>query len=109
MSTKTKMVLPKINVFKIADKFSHMANNFKFPFHMKMAYSSFITKTALNIKTFRRKKNDIYNILAQNIDCGYTIRIASTNLESTHNLCFVSKTKKILPVNFYGQNTIRLN
>ena len=36
------------------------------------------------------KKFDIFNIFAQNIDCGYEEAV----LTSTHNLCFGSKNKK---------------
>ena len=42
----------------------------------------------VKIENFTRKKKDIFLIFAQNIDCGYT-------LESTHNLCFGAKIRKI--------------
>ena len=45
-----------------------------------------------------QKKNDIFLIFAQNIDCGYTLeppRLNEAVLTSTHNLCFGAKIRKI--------------
>ena len=39
------------------------------------------------------KKEDIFNIFAQNIHCGYTLDEAV--LTSVHNVCFGSKIRKI--------------
>ena len=39
------------------------------------------------------EKFDIFNIFAQNIDCGYTLEQPWV-LTSTHNLCFGSKIRK---------------
>ena len=44
----------------------------------------------VKMKIFSGKKNDIFLIFAQNIDCGYTLV-----LTSTHNLCFGAKIRKI--------------
>ena len=52
---------------------------------------------------FQMKMFDTFLILAQNIDCGYTlepplIRTASPAvLTSTHNLCFRTKIKNVYP------------
>ena len=40
---------------------------------------------------FHEKNFDIFNIFAQNIDCGY----AKAVLMGTHNVCFGAKTRKI--------------
>ena len=47
---------------------------------------------------FHWKKNDMFLIFAQNIDCGYTLeppRLSEAVLTSTHNLCFGAKIRKI--------------
>ena len=45
---------------------------------------------------FHWKIYDIFNIFAQNIDCGKTLnRLAEAVLTSTHILCFGSKIRKI--------------
>ena len=65
---------------------------------------------------FQKKKNEnfigkknIFNISAQNMDCGCTLAV----LTSTHNLCFISKIKKYTPVNpsfaiKWGMNVYRV-
>ena len=40
------------------------------------------------VKIFRRKSFIFFNILSQNIDCGYTARRTEAFLTSTHNLGF---------------------
>ena len=51
-------------------------------------FSMLYTKTLSAIKNeiLIRKKNDIFSIFVQNIDCGYTLK--PPVLTSTHNLCF---------------------
>ena len=44
------------------------------------------------MKISSERKNDIFNIYAQNIDCGYTLE---PPLTSTYNLCFGGKIRKI--------------
>ena len=54
------------------------------------------------------EKNDIFNVSAQNIDCGYTLepprrgtrtnRLGEAVLTSTHSLCFGKKKKKNMSV-----------
>ena len=45
-----------------------------------------------NNDNFQMKNCDIFLILAQNIDCGYTLTEAV--LTSTHNLCLRAKIRK---------------
>ena len=54
--------------------------------------------TPIKRKIFR---SDIFHILAQNTDCGYSLELPLAVLMSTHNLCFFSKIRKIMytPVN----------
>ena len=52
--------------------------------------------SAVKIENFIRKNFDIFNIFAQNIDCGYTLeppRRGGSN--EYHNLCFGAKIRKI--------------
>ena len=51
-----------------------------------MQYRDFL---ALKIENFLLKNFDIFLIIAQNIDCEYTV------LTSTHNICFGAKIRKI--------------
>ena len=45
---------------------------------------------------FQWKKNDIFLIFAQNIDCGYMLEPQGEAVQrSTHNLCFGAKIRKI--------------
>ena len=44
------------------------------------------------MKISSEKKNDIFLIFAQNIDCGYTLEAVLTSI---HNLCFGSIIRKI--------------
>ena len=53
---------------------------------------------AIKNENFQQKNFDIFLILAQNIDCGYTLeppRRGEAVLTSTHNLCFGAKIRKI--------------
>ena len=59
-------------------------------------YSDFFFRS--KIENFHWKIFDIFDIFAQNIDCGYTSeppRLAEVVLTSTHNLCFGAKIRKI--------------
>ena len=60
-----------------------------------------IFKVVKNKSFHLKKKIDIFNISAQNIDCGYTLepphleKLGDAVLTSTHNLCFGAKIRKI--------------
>ena len=56
-----------------------------------MIYSNFFRS---KIDKFERKNSDFSLIVAQNIDCGYSLELAEAVLTSTHNLCF-AKIRKI--------------
>ena len=52
----------------------------------------------VKIENFQWKFSDIFLIVAQNKDCGYTLEpppLAEAVLTSTHNLCFGAKIRKI--------------
>ena len=49
--------------------------------------------SAVKIGKFHKKNDDIFNIFAKKIDCGYTLE--PTRQGSTHNLCFGAKVRKI--------------
>ena len=66
--------------------------------HARAIYKDFFS--AVKIENFTRKKEDIFNIFAQNIHCGYTLEPPRRGLEeailtSTHNVCFGSEVRKL--------------
>ena len=52
--------------------------------------------SSVKMENFIGKKIDIFNIFAQNIDCGYTLEppLRGGYNISTHNLCFGSQIRK---------------
>ena len=62
--------------------------------HLPMQYTEIFSA----VKIVHWKKNDIFNILAQNIDCGCTSEPPGEAVlvpTRTHNLCFESKIRRI--------------
>ena len=61
----------------------------------KHAYSNICRKFHLQNRKFSDKKSDIFHISAQNIDCGDSLEPPRRGgLTSTHNLCFLNRSKK---------------
>ena len=69
------------------ERFSKMFIPFR-----KHAYSNIVKTLQPKKENFQIKNSDIFNIPAQNIDCGYSLeRLGEAVLMSTNNPCFLAK------------------